>query len=125
MKTTIHKIALILFLLISIPAILSSCSKEDDTIGIVKVVFSNGNPMPGATVILDQTNGSPGTDPIDNLRKTATTDASGRAEFTYRYEAILDVSVSKTAGNNTYSGTNVLRLLRGETTILVVEAVVQ
>ena len=79
--------------------------------------------MPGATVVLDQTNGAPGTDPIDNLTKTATTDANGRAQFTYRYEAILDVTVSKTAGNNTYSGSSVLRLLRGETTTIVVEAI--
>ena len=102
-----------------------SPTKEKDTIGIIKVVYSNGNPMIGATVVLDQTNGSPGTDPIDNLRQEKITDNSGRAEFTYMYEAILDVSVSKTSGNDTYSGNNVIRLLRGKTTTLVVEAVVQ
>ena len=81
--------------------------------------------MIGATVVLDQTNGAPGTDPIDNLRKQKNTDASGRAEFSYTHEAILDVSVSKTSGNDTYVGNNVIRLLRGKTTTLVVEAVIQ
>tara|TARA_B100000686_G_C16021041_1_gene585970 strand:- start:56 stop:430 length:375 start_codon:yes stop_codon:yes gene_type:complete len=123
MKIVKHKILAALLIITPILILFSSCSKEEDTIGIVKVVFSNGNPMPGATVVLDQTNGAPGTDPIDNLTKTATTDANGRAQFTYRYEAILDVTVSKTAGNNTYSGSSVLRLLRGETTTIVVEAI--
>ena len=102
-----------------------SCEKEKETIGIIKVVFSNGNPMIGATVVLDQDNGAPGTDPIDNLRKEMVTDNTGRAEFTYTYEAILDVSVSKNVGNDTYSGNSVIRLLKGETTTLVVEAVIQ
>ena len=125
MKTTTHKITLTVLTLFFLSMFFSSCEKEEDTVGIIQVVYSNGNPMIGATVTLNQTNGAPGTDPIDDLTKTAVTDASGRAEFTYRYEAILDVHVEKTSGNDTYTGNNVIRLLRGKTTTIVVEAVVQ
>ena len=50
-----------------------------------------------------------------NLRKTDITDASGRAEFTYELEAIFQVSVTKTQGNNTLQGSNVIRLLKEKT----------
>ena len=124
MKKTALKIssALLVFLLASI--VFTSCTKEKDTIGIIKVVYSNGNPMIGATVVLDQQNTEPGTDPILNLRQEEKTDASGRAEFTYRYEAILDVNVSKISGNDTYEGRGVIRLLRGKTEQITIEAVV-
>ena len=42
-----------------------------------------------------------------------------------KYEAILDVSVSKTSGNDTYQGSGVIRLLRGKTEQITVEAVKQ
>jgi len=125
MKTTTHKTIFTLVTLFFISMFFTSCEKEEDTVGIIQVVYSNGNPMIGATVTLNQTNGAPGTDPIDNLSKSAVTDASGRAEFTYRYEAILDVHVEKTSGNDVYIGNNVIRLLRGKTTTIVVEAVIQ
>ena len=44
-------------------------------------------------------------------QKTATTDATGRLSA-YKYEPILDVNVNKTSGNDTYSGSGVIRLLR-------------
>ena len=87
-------------------------------------MYSNGNPVTGATVVLDQQNTEPGTDPINNLKQTKITDANGRAEFIYKYEAILDVSVSKTSGNDTYEGSGVIRLLRGKTEQITIEAVV-
>ena len=75
--------------------------------------------------MLNQQNTIPGTDAIENLRKTATTDATGKASFTYKYEAILDVNVNKTSGNDTYSGSGVIRLLRGKTEQITVEAIKQ
>ena len=102
-----------------------SCAKEKDTIGIVKVVNVNGNPISGATVVLNQQNGAPGTEPIKDLRQEKTTDASGKAEFIYTYEAILDVSVTKEEGNDIYIGSSVIKLMRGETTTEVVETVLQ
>ncbi|MBE50500.1 MAG: hypothetical protein CMP51_02285 [Flavobacteriales bacterium] len=115
----------IIFTISLISVMFFSCNKEKDTIGIIRVVYSNGNPMVNAKVVLDQLNGAPGTDPISGLRKESTTDARGEATFTYTYEAILDVNVTKTSGNNNYVGNNVIRLLRGETTILEVEALIQ
>ena len=125
MKKTALKISSILFAFLLVSIVFTSCTKEKDTIGIIKVVYSNGNPMIGVTVVLDQQNTVPGTSPIINLKQTKTTDASGKAEFIYKYEAILDVSVSKTSGNDTYQGSGVIRLLRGKTEQITVEAVKQ
>ena len=125
MKKSILKISSVLFVFLLVSTVFISCTKEKDTIGIIKVVYSNGNPVIGATVILDQQNTEPGTNPIDELQKEETTDASGRAEFRYTYEAILDVSVSKTSGNDTYEGSGVIRLLRGKTEQITIEAVKQ
>ena len=125
MKKTILKISSVLFVFLLVSTVFTSCTKEKDTIGIIKVVYSNGNPVIGATVILDQQNTEPGTDPIENLMKSEETDASGLAEFVYKYEAILDVTVSKTSGNDTYEGSGVIRLLRGKTEQITIEAVKQ
>jgi len=125
MKKTILKISSALFVFLLVSTVFTSCTKEKDTIGIIKVVYSNGNPVIGATVILDQQNTEPGTDPIENLMKSEETDASGLAEFVYKYEAILDVTVSKTSGNDTYEGSGVIRLLRGKTEQITIEAVKQ
>ena len=126
MKKTILKISSVLFILLLVSTVFTSCTKEKDTIGIIKVVYSNGNPVTGATVILDQQNTEPGTDPIANLRQVVEkTDANGQARFFYTYEAILDVSVSKISGNDTYQGSGVIRLLKGKTEQITIEAVKQ
>ena len=125
MKKTIHRVLKMLFITIIASSIIFSCAKEGETIGIIKVVYSNGNPMINAKVVLNQTNGAPGTTSIDNLRKESQTDNNGRAQFTYAHEAILDVTVTKNSGNDTYIGNNVIRLVKGETTTLEVEAVIQ
>jgi len=125
MKKTGLKISSAVLVFLFVSTVFTYCTKEKDTIGIIKVVYSNGNPMIGATVVLDQQNTDPGTDPIINLKQTKTTDASGRAEFIYKYEAILDVNVNKTSGNDTYEGSGVIRLLRGKTEQITIEAVKQ
>ena len=99
MKNSSHKILSTILLLFFTTLVFNSCEKEKNTI--------------------------PGTDPIDNLRKTGVTDATGKASFTYKHEAILDVSVNKNLGNHTYSGSGVIRLLRGKTEQITVEAVKQ
>ena len=121
MKTNTHKITRIIFAFLFITSIFSSCTKEKDTIGIIKVVSSNGNAVEGATVVLDQNNGQPGNEDIDKLRQEGLTDANGRAEFTYTYEAILDVEVDYENGNTTYEGNGVIRLLRGKTETETIE----
>ena len=124
MKKIILKISSILLVFLLVSTVFTSCTKEKDTIGIIKVVSSSGQAMSGVTVVLDQQNTEPGTDPIENLTQTKTTDASGRAEFVYKYEAILDVTVSKTLGNDTYQGSGIIRLLIGKIEQVTIEAVV-
>ena len=102
---------------------MSSCEVEHTYKAEITIVDASGDPMSGVTVVLDQPNASPGTDPIENLTQTKETDASGRAEFVYKYEAILDVNVSKTSGNDTYEGSGIIRLLIGKTEQVTVEAV--
>ncbi len=107
-------ITLILFTVFSI----SSCQKAKDTIGVVVVKDSNGKLVSGATVVLhldSLAENQQGNTYNSNLRKTDITDASGRAEFTYELEAIFQVSVQKTQGNNTLTGSNVIRLLKEKT----------
>ena len=107
-------ITLILFTVFGI----GSCQKAKDTIGVVVVKDSNGNLIPGATVVLhldSLAENQQGNFYNSNLRKTDITDASGRAEFTYDLEAIFQVSVQKTQGNNTLTGSNVIRLLKEKT----------
>ena len=125
MKKTLLKISSTLLILLFVSTTFTSCEKANDTIGIIKVVNSSGQAMSGVTVILDQQNTIPGTDPIENLRKSGTTDATGKASFTYTYEAILDVNVNKISGNDTYLGSGGIRLLRGKTEQITVEAVKQ
>lgn len=123
MKKTLLKKSGVLIIFLFFSATFSSCEKEKDTIGIIKVVYSNGNLVNGATVLLSQNNTIPGTSPIPNLTQSHSTDASGKAEFTYRYEAILDVNVTKNSGNDTYTGGGVIRLLRGKTEQITVEII--
>lgn len=100
-----------------------SCQKAKDTIGIIIVKDVNGENVAGAKVVLHQDGAiSPqGEVPLASLRKKDITDANGRAEFTYALEAILQVDVEKQDGNNTYTGTNVIRLLKEKTVTQVVE----
>ena len=123
MKKNLLKKSGVLIIFLFFSATFSSCEKEKDTIGIIKVVYSNGNLVNGATVSLSQNNTIPGTSPIPNLTQIHSTDASGKAEFTYRYEAILDVNVTKNSGNDTYNGSGVIRLLRGKTEQITVEII--
>jgi len=107
-------ITLILFTMFGI----GSCQKAKDTIGVVVVKDSNGNLISGATVVLhldSLAENQQGNFYNSNLRKTDITDASGRAEFTYDLEAIFQVSVQKTQGNNTLTGSSVIRLLKEKT----------
>jgi len=100
----------------------TSCQKAKDTIGIVIVKDSNGNTVSGATVVLHQDGAisQQGNSTNSDLRKTDVTDANGRAEFTYELEAIFKVDVEKIDGNNTYIGSNVIRLLKEKTVTQVV-----
>ena len=102
---------------------ITSCQKTKDTIGVIIVKDSSGNTVAGATVVLHQDGMiSPQGLPTNaDIKKDDITDANGRAEFTYELEAILNVDVVKTEGNNVYTGSNIIRLLKEKTVTQVVE----
>jgi hypothetical protein len=102
---------------------ITSCQKVKDTIGIIIVKDSSGNAVPGATVTLHQDGAisQQGNNTNTDLRKTDVTDANGRAEFTYTLEAILKVDVEKIDGNDVFTGSNIIRLLKEKTVTQVIE----
>lgn len=92
----------ILFLgLITLMSLVSSCYKEKDTTAVITVLDVANVPVPGAEVKLYYkfATDSLGTDL--RLDKTATTDASGKANFNYTEEfksgqaglSVLDIEV--------------------------------
>ena len=109
--------------LIPIMSLITSCEQSKETIGVIIVKDSNGNPVSSATVSLHQDGliSQQGVYSNSDLRKTENTDANGRAEFTYDLEAVLQVDVEKIEGNNTYTGSNIIRLLKEKTVVQVVE----
>jgi hypothetical protein len=123
MQNINFKSALISFLIAFFIISFSSCEKAKDTIGVIIVKDSNGNTVSQATVVLHQDGliSQQGSATNPDLRKTDKTDANGRAEFTYDLEAIFQVDVEKIDGNNTYSGSNIIRLLKEKTVTKVVE----
>ena len=110
------------FALVMIVAI-TSCQKEKETIGIIIVKDSNGAVVPNTDVTLfpNQTISSGGAYPDPSLTKSKWTDANGQAEFTYELEAILNIEAIKVDGNSTYTGVNIIRLLKGKSVTKVVE----
>ena len=123
MLNKIFKTLILGCVLMAITTTLNSCQKAKDTIGIVIVKNSSGNTVAGATVTLHQDGAisQQGNDTNPNLRKTNITDVNGRAEFTYELEAIFKVEVEKIDGNNIYTGSNVIRLLKEKTVTQVIE----
>ena len=102
----------------------TSCEKEKDTIAVIIVKDTFGNVVSGVKVEVnpDQTiNPTSGELPIPDLKKVNTTDANGKAQFTYELELILNIKATKSDGNDNYEGVNIIRLLRGKTTTKVVE----
>tara|TARA_B100001758_G_C18372620_1_gene592324 strand:- start:710 stop:1087 length:378 start_codon:yes stop_codon:yes gene_type:complete len=102
---------------------ITSCKKAKDTIGVIIVKDVNGLTVSGAKVTLHQDSliSPQGNYTNTGLNKTDYTDVNGRAEFTYELEAILNVEVRKTEGNNVYTGSNIIRLLKQKTVTKVVE----
>ena len=117
-KTAILILSLLLFSIIN-----TSCEKNKSTIGIVIVKDANNQTVEGATVVLhnDGLISTQGSTPLSQLRKEAKTDENGIAEFLYEFEAILKVDVEKITGNDTWKGSNVIRLLKEKTVTQVIE----
>ena len=123
MLNTIFRTVILVFFLSLISGAFSSCQKAKDTIGVIIVKDSFGNTVAGATVVLHQDGAisQQGNSTKPELRKTNTTDLNGRAEFTYELEAIFNIEAQKAEGNNVYTGSNVIRLLKEKTVTIVVE----
>ena len=86
-----------------------SCKKETTCYANITVLDATTNaPVTGATVKLDCS-----TCPTTSTLQTdqTATDASGRAAFTFKYEAVLDITV--TLGSRTATG--VVKLEAGKT----------
>jgi hypothetical protein len=99
-----------LFIALTMTVILpASCKKETTCYANITVLDATTNaPVVGATVMLDCS-----TCPTQSTLQTdqTTTDASGRAAFTFKYEAVLDIHV--TLGSRTATG--VVKLEAGKT----------
>ena len=130
MVNKIFKTAILAFFTLIILTTIASCQKAKDTIGVIIVQDFSGNTVSGATVSLHQDSArgplgqTPNQDPekLPNLiRQTDITDANGRAEFTYTLEAILQVDVEKIDGNDTLTGSNIIRMIKEKTVTQVVE----
>lgn len=123
MPNRIFKTVLVSFFVLLISTSISSCQKAKDTIAVIIVKDSSGNNIAGASVTLHQDGAisQQGVASDLGLRKNDITDSNGRVEFTYDLEAIFQVEAFKIDGNNTYTGTNVIRLLKEKTVTQVVE----
>ena len=124
MLNRIFKPVLLVVLALVFSSTFTSCKKDKETIGVIIVKYSNGNLVQGADVRLHQDGQiSTGGEPVDPNLATGwqKTDESGSVEFTFDLEAILNVDVVDTVGNDIYVGTDVIRLLKGKTVTKVVE----
>ena len=123
MLNRIFKTLILGLFILAISTTLNSCQKAKDTIGVVIVKNSNGDTVAGASVTLHQDGAisQQGNNTNPNLRKTNITDVNGRAEFTYNLEAIFKVDVEKIDGNDIYTGSNVIRLLKEKTVTQIIE----
>ena len=124
MLNRIFKSGLIGVFALVITATFTSCEKEKETIAVIIVKNSNGVVVPGASVTLfpDPTISSGGSYPDLSLTNSKLTDANGRAEFdAYDLPVILNIEVTKVDGNSTYTGVNIIRLLKEKTITKVVE----
>ena len=123
MRNRIFKTLILGFFSLVISTTFTSCQKAKKTIGVIIVKDSSGNLVPEATVTLHQDGAisQQGNSTNPDLRKTDVTDANGRAEFTYELEAIFNVDVEKIDGNDIYTGSNIIRLLKEKTVTQVIQ----
>ncbi len=101
----------VLIALVMTTVLPSSCKKDTKCQAEITVNDATlGTPLSGATVTLDcHTCNPPGSLQSDQ----GVTDASGRVSFTFREEAVLDVTISYP---NRTSTTGVIKLEAGKTT---------
>jgi len=104
--------------------VFTSCQKEKEIIAVIIVKNSTGGVVENASVTLfpeSTQSTTTGFYPNPSLTKINKTDANGQAEFTYELEVILNIEVSKVEGNDTITGANIIRLLKGKSVTKIVE----
>ena len=108
---------IIAFLIISI----SSCHEETPTRAIIKVVNADGTPAydssetnGGCKVILSQQGLINSAGNESNVYKNGYTANNGEVEFEFVNEAILNVEVEYTTGNDILTSESVVKLVREE-----------
>ena len=103
MLTKMFKSGLTVGFALLITGMRTSCEKEKETSRLIIVKNSSGQVVAEELVTLfpEPTVSSQGSLPIPSLANTESTDANGRAEFTYDLEVILNVYVVKYEGNDT------------------------
>ena len=90
----------------------TSCHKDSDTVAVITVVDTAGNPVTSASVTLWQdTAHNPVTGAQANVRVTKLTGSGGTAEFIFALEAYLNIDATKGA----LAGQAFVRLKQGET----------
>ncbi len=102
-------------------SILFSCNEETNCTAIITVQDTNGNPVYQAEVWLHQNNQISPQGTISNLSDFKTTDVNGKTVHVFDLEAVLNIEVYSKSGNDTLTGTNVIRLLKGKTVNKTVE----
>lgn len=93
---------------------LSSCEKENPTMCTITVNDSSGQPVEGAKVILSKEGEISPQGSFSSVFQKKYTASNGQADFEFQYEAILDVIVEKTNGNDLQTGQSVVRLLKNK-----------
>lgn len=112
MKIQYKSAVSILFIMsLVVSAFFSSCEKEDPTKAVITVFDILGAPVAGATVKLDVDPSATNNTIVSYLPATSTTDGSGKAEFEFKLEAVLNIEVWN--GNDTV--TDFIRLEQGKT----------
>ena len=121
MRNINFKSILISFLVAFVVTAISSCHEENPTRAIIKVVNVDGTPAydssetnGGCKVILSQQGLINSAGNESNVYKNGYTSNNGEVEFEFVNEAILNVEVEYTTGNEILTSESVVKLVREE-----------
>ncbi|MDG2138727.1 MAG: hypothetical protein P8J77_00800 [Flavobacteriales bacterium] len=121
MRNINFKSTLISFTFAFLICFLSSCHEESPTTAIIKVVNVDGTPAydssetdGGCKITLSQQGLINSAGNESNVYKQGYTSNNGEAEFEFVNEAILNVEVEYTTGNNILTSESVVKLVREE-----------
>ena len=99
--------------------LLPSCTKDTTCVAIVYCKDSSGvNPLPNSQVKLyAQVKSADGkTTYTGDISQTGTTNSAGQVRFEFDLPAIFDVLAIQTKGNQTLTGTGIIKLEEGTST---------